>query len=89
MATKLKMRDVISREAYNELTPGERRRILKREQAAEYSGWAKYPSTCEAIMEHLPDDIWERYTAKQIGEIMQIAHNAYIAGRKAVAGGDE
>lgn len=81
---KLKMRDVINKETYQELTPEERRHILKREQAAEYSGWARYPDTCRAIMAHLPDDIWDRYTAKQIGEIMQIAHNAYIAGRKSI-----
>jgi len=80
--SRLTIRNILTKEAYEALTPAERRRVLKMEQAKEYSGWAKYPSTCEAIMEHLPADIWERYTAKQIGEIMQIAHTAYIAGRR-------
>jgi DNA-binding XRE family transcriptional regulator len=87
-AAKLTMRDVLNKEGCGELTAAERRHILKVEQAKEYSGWAAYPSTCAAIMEHLPTDIWERYTAKQIGEIMQIAHTAYIAGRKAVDNSD-
>jgi hypothetical protein len=80
------MRETLTNEAYETLTPAERRRTLKVEQAKEYSGFAAYPSTCAAIMEHLPTDIWDRYTARQIGEIMQIAHTAYIAGRKAVDG---
>jgi hypothetical protein len=79
--SNLTMRETLTDEAYETLTPAERRRTLKVEQAKEYSGFAAYPSTCAAIMEHLPTDIWDRYTAKQIGEIMHIAHTAYIAGR--------
>ena len=81
MSKKLKMRDVLTREAYETLTATERRRLLKVAQAKEYSGWSNYPDTCAAIMQHLPSDIWERYTAEQIGEIMRIVHDAYQAGR--------
>ena len=79
--SNLTMRDTLASEAYETLSTTERRRTLKVEQAKEYSGFAAYPDTCRAIMEHLPTDIWDRYTAKQIGEIMHIAHTAYIAGR--------
>jgi hypothetical protein len=82
---KLKMKDVFTREAYECLTASHRRLLLKVERAKKYSKWGKYPTTCEAIMQHLPDDIWERYTAKQIGEIMDIANDAFVAGTKKAA----
>jgi hypothetical protein len=82
---KLLMKDVLTREAYECLTPSHRRLLVKVAQAREYSKWGKYPTTCEAIMQHLPDDIWERYTSKQIGEIMDIIYDAYVAGTKKAA----
>ena len=82
--SNLTMRETLTNEAYEALTPSERWRILKAEQAKAYSGFAAYPDTCKAIMQHLSTDIWDRYTARQIGEIMQIVHTAYIAGRKTV-----
>ena len=82
---KLLMKDVFTREAYECLTPSHRRLLLKAEKAKEYSKWGRYPSTWEAMMKHLPDDIWSRYTARQIGEIMDIVHDAYVAGTKKAA----
>ncbi len=74
------MNDVLTQSAYDELSAADRKRILKIEQAKVYSGFAKYPSTCDAILSNFPDDIFDRYTAKQIGEIMQIANKAYHTG---------
>jgi hypothetical protein len=79
----LKMKDVLTKSAYKELSSEERRRILKCEQAKAYSGFSAHPSTCADIISQLPADIWERYTAKQIGEIMQIVSAAYNAGKLA------
>lgn len=78
---KLTMSDVLTKEARESLTPDERRSILKTEQAKDYSGLRAYPSTCAAVMQRIPDDMWERYNAKQLGEIMRIVHDAYDAGK--------
>jgi hypothetical protein len=82
---KLLMKDVFTKEAYEYLTPSHRRRLLKAEQAKAYSKWGRYPSTWEAVMKYLPDDVWERYTAKQIGEVVDIVHDAFVAGTKKAA----
>ena len=81
---KLTMRNVLTKEGYKALTAEERRYTLKIEQAKEYSGFRPYGTTCERILEQIPEDVLERYTARQIGEIMQVVNAAYQAGKKDV-----
>ena len=77
----LKMRDVMSVEAYEGLTPAERRRLLKVEQAKEYSGWRRYPSTCEAVFDRIPPEWWDKYSAQHIGEVAALLEAAYDDGK--------
>ena len=79
---KLKMRDTLTREAYESLTAAERRLQLKVEQAKEYSGWRRFPGTCGALLEHIPDDWWSKYSAEHIGEVMRLLKAAYDDGRQ-------
>ena len=79
---KLKMRDPLTREAYESLTAAERRLQLKVEQAKEYSGWRRFPGTCGALLEYIPDDWWDKYSAEHIGEVMQMLKAAYDDGRQ-------
>ena len=67
---KLTMKDVFTREAYENLTAAERRRMLKYEQAKEYSGLRRYPSTCAAVFARIPSEWLDKYTAEHIGEII-------------------
>lgn len=78
--TRLKAADVFTAEA-DTLPPDERRYILKVEQAKEYSGWRRYPDTCNAIFANIPDDWYDRYTAKQLGEIAALLKTVYDKGR--------
>lgn len=78
----LKMRELLTKEAYDGLTPEERRHLLKVEQAKEYSGWRKYPDTCAALLERIPDSWWDKYSAQHIGETMALLKMAYDAGRE-------
>lgn len=80
---KLSMSDVFTREAYgpNGLTAEERRRWLKLEQAKEISGWRQYPSTCDAIFQHILDEgMFDRYNAMQLGEIAALLKKVYDKG---------
>ena len=80
-ARKLKMRDTLTREAYEALTAAERRALLKGEQAAEYSGLRAYPTTCARVMDRIPAEWWSKYSAEHIGEVMRLLYDAYGAGR--------
>lgn len=53
----------------------------KLKKAMEYSGWRRYPSTCEAIFANIPADWYDRYTAKQLGEIAALLKTVYDKGR--------
>lgn len=77
---KLKAADVFTAEA-DTLTPDDRRIILKLEQAKEYSGWRHHPDTCNAIFSQIPDEWYNRYTAKQLGEIAALLKVVYDKGR--------
>lgn len=80
---KLKMSDVFSKEGYNALTAAERRFYLKTEQAKEYSGLRKFPSTCSAVFDRIPPEYWEKYSAKEIGEFAKLLYKAYSDGKNA------
>lgn len=77
---RLKMRDALTREAYESLTAEERRYILKVEQAKEYSGWRRYPTTMSKLVERVPDEWWDKYNAEHIGEVMALLKAAYDDG---------
>lgn len=79
----LKMRDVMSAEAYEGLTPAERRKLLKVEQAKEYSGLRRYPSTCAAVFDRIPSEWWDKYNAQHIGEVAALLKTAYDDGKNA------
>lgn len=80
---KLKMSDVFTKEGYNALTAAERRHVLKVEQAKEYSSLRNYPSTCSAVFERIPNEYWDKYSAKEIGEIAKLLYKAYSDGKNA------
>ena len=77
---KLKAKDIFSPDAYEALTADERRRELKKEQACEYSGWRRYPTTMSKLMERIPPHWWETHTAEDIGEVMAMLKTAYDDG---------
>ena len=79
-ARKLKARDVFTREAYECLTAEERRYTLKVEQAKEYSGWRAYGTTMSRLLERIPDEWWDVYSAQHIGEVMAMLKRAYDDG---------
>ncbi len=76
---RLKAKDVFTAEAKG-LPAAERRAMLKLEQAKEYSGWRAYPDTCSAIFDNIPDDMFDRYTARQLGEIAALLKQVYDKG---------
>ena len=78
---KLKMKDVFTREAYDGLTAEERRHQLKIEQAKECSGLRRYPTTCAAVLDRIPEEWWNTYTAEHIGQVMQLIKEAYDDGK--------
>ncbi|MCD8367846.1 MAG: hypothetical protein LUC48_07470 [Clostridiales bacterium] len=78
---KLRPADVFAAEAYESLTAEERLAMLKWEQAKEYSGLRPYGSICERLYKRLPEDALERYTAAQLGEILQMLYRAYEDGK--------
>lgn len=80
---KLTMKDVFTREAYEYLTAIDRRRILKLEQAKEYSGLRRYPSTCAAVFARIPAEWLDKYTAEHVGEIAKMLKSAYDDGKNA------
>lgn len=79
---KLKMRETLSPSAWEDTTAEERRAMLKVEQAKEISGLRRYPSTCSAVLDRIPDEWWSKYSAEHIGEVMQLLKAAYDDGRQ-------
>lgn len=79
---KLKMHEVMTPAAYECLTAAERRLQLKVEQAKEYSGWRRWPGTCSALVDRIPEEWWGKYSAEHIGEVMQMLKAAYDDGRQ-------
>lgn len=77
---QLKSKEIFTREAYEGMTPAERRRELKMQQAAEYSGWRRYPTTMSRLMERIPADWWDTRTAQDIGEVMAMLKVAFDDG---------
>lgn len=77
---KLRMKDVFTKEAFEELSAEERRIELKYQQAAEYSGWRRYPSTMSKLHEQIPAEWWSKYTAEHIGEVMSLLKTAFDSG---------
>ena len=80
---KLRMKDVFTSEAYKCLTAEERRTQLKIEQAKEYSGWRRYQTTCDALLDRVPTEWWDKYPAEHIGEVMRLLKEAYDDGKNA------
>lgn len=80
--TKLRMKDVITREGYEWLTAAERRQILRAEQAKECSGLRRYSGTCSAVLSRIPADWLGKYSAEHIGEVMRLLKVAYDDGRQ-------
>ena len=78
----LKMRDTLTNEADECLTAAERRAQLKVEQAKECSGLRRYPGTCSAVLDRIPDEWWGKYSAEHIGEVMRLLKAAYDDGRQ-------
>lgn len=78
---KLKMRDVLHRDAWRCLTAAERRLQLKIEQASEYSGLRAYGNTCSCLRARIPAEWWSKYSAEHIGEVMRLLYDAYGDGR--------
>ena len=81
MTSKLKMADVLTAEAYKTLTAAERRQVLKVEQAKEYSGLRRHPTTCARVMERIPAEWWDKYSAEHIGELIALLKQAYDDGK--------
>lgn len=77
---KLKAKDIFTREAYEGLTLEEHRKELKKQQAAECSGWRKYPTTMSRLIERIPAEWWDAYTAQHIGEVMAMLKIAFDDG---------
>ena len=78
---KLRMKDVFTREAYEGLTAEERRHQLKIEQAKACSGLRRYPTTCAAVLDRIPTEWWDKYTAEHIGQVMQLIKEACDDGK--------
>lgn len=64
----------------DDLSPEEKRSILKVEHAKDYSGWRRYPTTCGKLLDRIPDDWWNKYSARHIGEVMRLLEKAYSEG---------
>lgn len=77
---KLSMKEIFTSDAYECLTAEERRMELKRQQAAECSGWRRYPSTMSALHARIPTEWWSKYTAEHIGEVMSLLKIAFDDG---------
>lgn len=74
------MRDIMTREAYEGLTAEERRHMLKVEQAKEDSGWRRYPGACSKLVDRIPAEWWDKYSAAHIGEVMALLKLAHDDG---------
>lgn len=54
--------------------------ILKCERAKDYSGWRRYPTTCDRLLDRIPSEWWGKYSARHIGEVMRLLERAYSEG---------
>lgn len=79
---KLRMKDIFTPDAFDGLSAEERRRELKYQQAAECSGWRRYPTTMAKLHERIPVEWWDKYTAEHIGEVMAMLKSAYDDGKR-------
>ena len=79
---KLKMCETLNPIAWKEMTAAERRAALKVEQAKEYSGLRPNPGTCFAVLDRIPTEWWDKYSAEHIGEVMRLLKAAYDDGRQ-------
>lgn len=70
----------------DDLPPEEKRSILKVERAKDYSGWRRYPTTCGKLLDRIPDDWWDKYSSRHIGEVMRLLEKAYSEGLDAKRG---
>ncbi len=77
---KFRTKDLYDKETWDMLTEKDRCQILLWEQAMEYSGLQEDPSACKAIFERFPVDAFDRYTAKELGEIAKMIYKAYKDG---------
>lgn len=62
------------------LSPEERVSIIKFERAKDYSGWGCYPTTCARLVERIPPEWWDKYSARHIGEVMRLLEKSYSDG---------
>lgn len=80
--SRLRVDSVLTAEAAEELTAKEQRCICRLEQAEEYSGLRRYPTTCEAVFRRIPSNWWGRYGTRHIGEVAALLNKAYNDGRQ-------
>jgi transcriptional regulator with XRE-family HTH domain len=66
----------------DELSESEKNDIIKREQAEKYSGFKAYPGTCSSTFNFIPNDMFERLSAKELGEVAKVINAAYQAGKR-------
>lgn len=45
------------------------------------NSWSRYPSTWSAIINSIPADVWDTYTAAQIASMIDIMQASYNAGK--------
>ncbi|MGF7145278.1 transcriptional regulator with XRE-family HTH domain [Anaerotaenia torta] len=69
-------------ESLEALSDDVKKAIIKREAAERYSGFKAYPGTCKAIFNFIPDDMFHRLPAKELGEIAKVINTAYQAGKR-------
>lgn len=76
----LHMSDVLGKDGVQGLDTEDQLYLLKVEQAKEYSGWRRYPDTCHKLIERIPANWWDKYSAHHIGEVMAMLKTAYDDG---------
>lgn len=64
----------------DDLPPEERAAILKYEKAKDYSGWRQYPTTCGRLVDRIPTEWWDKYSARHIGEVMRLLERSFSDG---------
>lgn len=88
-AGKMTMRGTLTDEAYEGLTPEERRMLMKEARAQRYSGIGGYPSTMGAVSEGLLTaldengllELWDAMDYRQQGAMYVAFKCGYDAGR--------
>lgn len=83
-AENIRMKDVLTKDAYDVLTAEERRYMLRWIKAQEYAGIHAYPTTCGAVCDTVREcfdtDMLNALTWKQLGEVLKLAKHAYDKG---------